>query len=96
MLLKDGVGLLTDGGGPSDGVSGRGAGDVAGACRLTERWPVVSWPWFSRGVWLVGQLLLRPIVSAIGSPTYNLAKFVTSIISPLAGTTSPSSRTLLK
>ena len=31
---------------------------------------------------------LRPIVSAIGSPTYNLAKFVTSIISPLAGTTS--------
>ena len=31
---------------------------------------------------------LRPIASAIGSPTYSLAKFVTSIISPLAGTTS--------
>ena len=31
---------------------------------------------------------LRPIVSAIGSPTYHLAKFVTSIISPLMGNTS--------
>ena len=31
---------------------------------------------------------LRPIVSAIGSPTYNIAKFVTSIISPLMGNTS--------
>ena len=31
---------------------------------------------------------LRPIVSAIGSPTYSLAKLVTSIISPLAGTIS--------
>lgn len=31
---------------------------------------------------------LRPIVSAIGSPTYSLAKFVTSIISPLMGNTS--------
>ena len=31
---------------------------------------------------------LRPIVSAIGSLTYSLAKFVTSIISPLAGKTS--------
>ena len=30
---------------------------------------------------------LRPIVSAIGSPAYNLAKFVASIISPLMGTT---------
>ena len=30
---------------------------------------------------------LRPIVSAIGSPTYSLAKFVTSIIFPLAGMT---------
>ena len=28
---------------------------------------------------------LRPIVSAIGSPTYSLAKFVTKIISPLTG-----------
>ena len=31
---------------------------------------------------------LRPIVSAIGSPTYKLAKFVTSVISPLMGNTS--------
>ena len=31
---------------------------------------------------------LRPIVSAIGSPTYKIAKFVTSIISPLMGNTS--------
>ena len=31
---------------------------------------------------------LRPTISAIGSPIYSLAKFVTSIISPLAGTTS--------
>lgn len=31
---------------------------------------------------------LRPIVSAIGSPTYKLAKFVTSIITPLMGNTS--------
>ena len=31
---------------------------------------------------------LRPIVSAIDSPTYNLAKFVTSIISPLMGNNS--------
>ena len=31
---------------------------------------------------------LRPIVSAIGSPTYSIAKFVTSIISPLVGKTS--------
>ena len=30
---------------------------------------------------------LRPIVSAIGSPTYSLAKFVTTIISPLTGKT---------
>ena len=30
---------------------------------------------------------LRPIVSAIGSPTYSLAKFVTKIISPLTGQT---------
>ena len=30
---------------------------------------------------------LRPIVSAIGSPTYSLAKFVTKIISPLTGKT---------
>ena len=30
---------------------------------------------------------LRPIVSAIGSPTYSLARFVTIIISPLAGNT---------
>ena len=35
LLLKDGVGLLTAGGGPSGGVSCRGAGDVAGARRLT-------------------------------------------------------------
>ena len=28
---------------------------------------------------------LRPIVSAIGSPTYQLAKYVTSLISPLSG-----------
>ena len=28
---------------------------------------------------------LRPIVSAIGSPTYHLAKFITSIISPFDG-----------
>ena len=31
---------------------------------------------------------LRPIVSAIGSPTYKLAKFVASIIKPLMGNTS--------
>ena len=31
---------------------------------------------------------LRPIVSAIGSPTYHLAKFITSNISPLMGNTS--------
>lgn len=30
---------------------------------------------------------LRPIVSAIGSPTYSLAKFITSIISPLMDNT---------
>ena len=30
---------------------------------------------------------LRPIVSAIGSPTYSLGKFVTTIISPLVGKT---------
>ena len=30
----------------------------------------------------------RPTVSAIGSPTYNLVKFVTSVISLVAGTTS--------
>ena len=35
LLLKDGVGLLTAGGGPSGGVGCRGAGDVAGARRLT-------------------------------------------------------------
>ena len=28
---------------------------------------------------------LRPIVSSIDSPTYNLAKFLTRIVSPLAG-----------
>ena len=31
---------------------------------------------------------LRPIVAAIGSPTFSLAKFVTSVISPLVGNTS--------
>ena len=31
---------------------------------------------------------LRPIVSSIGSPTYNLAKFLTHIVSPLSGKTS--------
>ena len=31
---------------------------------------------------------LRPIVSAVGFPTYNLDRFVTSIISPLMGQTS--------
>ena len=35
LLLKDGVGLLTAGGGPSGGVGCRGAGDVVGARRLT-------------------------------------------------------------
>ena len=30
---------------------------------------------------------LRPIVSSIGSPTYNLAKFLTHIVSPLSGKT---------
>ena len=53
LLLKDGVGLLTAGGGPLGGVGCRGAGDMAGARRLTERLPVVSWPRFSRVVWLV-------------------------------------------
>ena len=52
-------------------------------------------PTSSKAPWFYGlpkihkpETPLRPIVSAIGSPTYNLAKFVTSIISPLAGTTS--------
>ena len=49
LLLKVGVGLLSAGGGPLGGVGCRGAGDIAGAGRLTERWPVVSWPRFSRG-----------------------------------------------
>ena len=31
---------------------------------------------------------LRPIVSCIGSPTYQLSKYITSLISPLAGYTS--------
>ena len=31
---------------------------------------------------------LRPIVSCIGSPTYQLSKYITSLISPLAGHTS--------
>ena len=31
---------------------------------------------------------LRPIVSCIGAPTYQLSKFITSLISPLAGQTS--------
>ena len=31
---------------------------------------------------------LWPIVSAIGSPSYNIAKFITSIISPLMGNSS--------
>ena len=31
---------------------------------------------------------LRPIVSCIGSPTYQLSKHITSLISPLAGHTS--------
>ena len=35
LLLGDGVGLLTAGGGPSCGVGCRGAGDVVGARRLT-------------------------------------------------------------
>ena len=35
LLLKDGVGLLTAGGGPSGGIGCRGAGDVAGARCLT-------------------------------------------------------------
>ena len=35
LLLKDGVGLLTAGGGPLGGVGYRRAGDVAGAHRLT-------------------------------------------------------------
>ena len=35
LLLKDEVGLLTAGSGPSGGVGCHGAGDVAGACHLT-------------------------------------------------------------
>ena len=35
LLLRDGVGLLTAGGGPSGGVGCRGAGDVAGVRCLT-------------------------------------------------------------
>ena len=31
---------------------------------------------------------LRPIVSCIGSPSYQLSKYIASIISPLAGKTS--------
>ena len=55
LLFRVGVGLLTAGGGPSGGAS-----DVAVArCLTLEQWPVVSWPRFSRGVWLIGQLLLR-------------------------------------
>ena len=34
------------------------------------------------------QVSLRPIVSYIGSPTYQLAKHVTSLITPLTGRTS--------
>ena len=34
------------------------------------------------------EVSLRPIVSSIDSPTYNLAKFLTRIISPLSGKTS--------
>ena len=37
---------------------------------------------------------LRPIVSSIDSPTYNLAKFLTRIVSPLAARRLRSSRTL--
>ena len=78
LLLRDGVGLLTAGGGPSGGVGCRGAGDMAGAQRLT----LSSVSWFY-GLPMIHkpETPLRPIVLAIGSPTY---KFVTSIISPLA------------
>ena len=58
LLLRVGVGFLTAVGGPSGGVGSCGASDVAVAHRLTEQWPVVSWPRFSQGVWLVGRLLL--------------------------------------
>ena len=34
------------------------------------------------------QVPLRPIVSCIGSPTYHLANYITSLISPLVGRTS--------
>ena len=33
------------------------------------------------------QVPMRPIVSCIGSPTYNLAKYITTLISPLTGRT---------
>ena len=56
LLFKVGVGLLSAGGGPSGGVGRHGAGDVAGACRLSLSG--VSWPRFSWGVWLKGWLLL--------------------------------------
>ena len=46
LLLKDGVGLLTAGGGPSGGVGCRGAGDVVGARRLTLSGGLLS---FGRG-----------------------------------------------
>ena len=61
LILKDGVGLLTAGGGPSGGISCRGAGDVVGARRLTLSGGLLSLGLGSLGgggrVWLVGRLL---------------------------------------
>ena len=60
LLLKDGVGLLTAGGGPSGGVGCRGAGDVVGARRLTLSGGLLSLGRGSLGGgggWLVGGLL---------------------------------------
>ena len=59
LLLKVGVGLLTAGGGPSGGVSCRGAGDVGVAGRLTLSGSLLSLGRGSLGgAWLIGQLLL--------------------------------------
>ena len=43
LLLRDGVGLLTAGGGPLGGVGCHGAGDVVGACHPhTTRDPEIN------------------------------------------------------